>query len=384
MKICDLTQIYSPVGGGVRSYLMAKRDFIRRKTSHEHLLIVPGEKTEKVEGGRTQIWTVRGPTVNATSRYRWMMDLPALLKILYAERPDVVEAGDPYHAAMVARNWANRRGARFYMFYHSHFPDALLRTVLKFAGSWARGVTEQWAADYLRNLAQSGRGVFVASRHLIGVLRGWGVPRLQYLPLGMERDVFQPVSEDQRLALRKKLGLPEKAQVILYVGRFSPDKDTGLLLRAWEKMEEIRPEGWTGVMVGDGQMKGDVEKFIRKHPRIRHVPYLQTQKELAEWYQAADLLIHPGRWETFGLVLLEAQACGLPVIGFRGGAMEEQAADHQDWPRGRSSVDLAEATMLRLGSLTQELREKVARHVQDHFSWEKTFTRQMEVYESGE
>ena len=384
MKICDLTQIYSPVGGGVRSYLMAKRDFIRRKTSHEHLLIVPGEKTEQVEGGRTQIWTVRGPTVNNTSRYRWMMDLPALLKILYAERPDVVEAGDPYHAAMVARNWANRRGARFYMFYHSHFPDALLRTVLKFAGSWARGVTEQWAADYLRNLAQSGRGVFVASQHLIGVLRGWGVPRLQYLPLGMETDVFQPVSEEKRMVLKKKLGLSEKTRVILYVGRFSPDKDTGLLLRAWEKMEEIQPEGWTGVMVGDGQMKGDVEKFIRKHPRIRHVPYLQTQRELAEWYQAADLLIHPGRWETFGLVLLEAQACGLPVIGFRGGAMEEQAADHQDWPQGRSSADLANATILRLGSLTLELREKVARHVQDHFSWEKTFRRQMEVYESRE
>jgi len=117
------------------------------------------------------------------------------------------------------------------------------------------------------------------------------------------------------MVLKKKLGLPEKTRVILYVGRFSPDKDTGLLLRAWEKMEEIQPEGWTGVMVGDGQMKGDVEKFIRKHPRIRHVPYLQTQRELAEWYQAADLLIHPGRWETFGLVLLEAQACGLPVIG---------------------------------------------------------------------
>ena len=156
MKICDLTQMYSSQGGGVRSYLLAKRRYIRERTSHEHILIVPGSRTEQVEGGRTQVWTVRGPLVNRTSRYRWMMDLPALLRILYSERPDIVESGDPYHAALVARNWANRRGSKFYMFYHSHFPDAILRTVLKFAGGWARSVTEQLAGDYLRHLATGG------------------------------------------------------------------------------------------------------------------------------------------------------------------------------------------------------------------------------------
>ena len=111
------------------------RRYIREHTPHEHLMIVPGARTEQVEGGRTQLWTVAGPLVNRTSRYRWMLDLPALLRILYQEHPEVVEAGDPYHAAMTSRNWANRRGSDFYMFYHSHFPDALLRTVLKFAGT---------------------------------------------------------------------------------------------------------------------------------------------------------------------------------------------------------------------------------------------------------
>ena len=75
MKICDLTQIYSPLGGGVKSYLQAKRQYILEQTPHEHLMIVPGAKTEQVEGGRGQIWKVRGPMVNRTSRYRWMLDL---------------------------------------------------------------------------------------------------------------------------------------------------------------------------------------------------------------------------------------------------------------------------------------------------------------------
>lgn len=382
MKICDLTQVYSPMGGGVRSYLMAKRRFIREQTDHEHLLVVPGQKTEQVEGGRTQIWTVKGPLVNTTSRYRWMLDLPALLRILYEEKPQIVEAGDPYHAALVARNWANRRGARFYMFYHSHFPDALLRTVFKFAGNWARAVTEQLAGDYLRNLAQSGRGVFVASQHLIGVLQHWGIPRLLHLPLGVDTQVFLPATKEKRLEVRKKLGLPLDVPILLYVGRFSPDKDTALLLRTWTKMKELSSRPWIGIMVGEGQMKNVVDEYTQNHPQVRRVPYLQKTEELAEWYQAADLLIHPGRWETFGLVCLEAQACGLPVVAFRGGAMEEQACDVAYWPEERSSNALAEAVLRRLFSLTFLDRTQAAQFVAGKFSWNKTFTHQMKIYES--
>jgi alpha-1,6-mannosyltransferase len=382
MKICDLSQMYSPQGGGVRSYLLEKRKFLRENTSHEHLMIVPGSQTERVEGGRTQIWTVRGPMVNRTSRYRWMMDLPALLRILYAERPDVVESGDPYHAAMVARNWANRRGSKFYMFYHSHFPDALLRTILKFLGPWARSVTEQLAGDYLRRLALSGNGVFVGSRHLIRILGGWGVPRLIHLPLGVDTKIFQPVSPQRKRELRKKLGLALETRVLLYVGRFSPDKDTALLLRAWSSLERKEPSDWIGVMVGGGQMKDEVDGYVRTHPRIRTTPFLKDPAALAEWYQAADLLLHPGRWETFGLVLLEAQACGLPVIAFRGGAMDEQSHDVTHWAAERSSEAFALAVQKRMHRLDDNDRKPLISFIENNFSWDKTFARQLAEYES--
>jgi alpha-1,6-mannosyltransferase len=380
MKICDLTQIYSPRGGGVRSYLEAKRRFIRDQTAHEHLMVVPGARTEQIEGGRSQLWTVAGPLVNRTSRYRWMLDLPALLKILYAERPDIVESGDPYHAALVSRNWANRRGSDFYMFYHSHFPDALLRTVMKFAGSWARAWVERTAGDYLRNLADTSRGVFVASHYLMRILSGWGMQGLIHLPLGVDTRTFYP-DEVQRQEIRKRLKLPQEDPVFLYVGRFSPDKDTALLLRAWMKIGEQMKGPWTGVMVGDGQMTDVVETFVRHNPHVRRVPFVKKPEELADWYRAADLLVHPGRWETFGLVLLEAQGCGLPVVGFRGGAMDEQAADSDAWSSEKSSSGLAEAVVRKAKKLDVADRKRAARFVADRFSWEKTFARQMEVYE---
>lgn len=381
MKICDLTQIYSSRGGGVRSYLEAKRRYIRDHTPHEHLMIVPGARTEQVEGGRTQLWTVAGPLVNRTSRYRWMLDLPALLRILYDQHPEIVEAGDPYHAAMISRNWANRRGSDFYMFYHSHFPDAMLRTVLKFAGSWARGWVEKVAGDYLRNMSQNSRGVFVASRHLMKVLSGWALERLIHLPLGVDTRVFRPDGGKSRREIRERLGLPQDRPVFLYVGRFSPDKDTALLLRVWMKIGERMKTPWAGVMVGDGQMTDVVEKFVRHSPNVRRVPFVKKPEELADWYRAADLLIHPGRWETFGLVLLEAQGCGLPVVGFRGGAMEEQAAELDSWSSEKNSSGLAETVIRKALALQEGDRARAARFVEDRFSWERTFARQMEVYE---
>lgn len=381
MKICDLTQIYSSRGGGVRSYLEAKRRYIRDHTDHEHLMIVPGGRTEQVEGGRTQLWTVAGPLVNRTSRYRWMLDLPALLRILYQEHPEIVEAGDPYHAAMISRNWANRRGSDFYMFYHSHFPDAMLRTVLKFAGTWARGWVERVAGDYLRNMSQNSRGVFVASRHLMKVLSGWGLEGLVHLPLGVDTTVFRPDGGTSRREIRERLGLPQDRPVFLYVGRFSPDKDTALLLRVWMKIGERMKTPWAGVMVGDGQMTDVVETFVRHHPNVRRVPFVKKPEELADWYRAADLLIHPGRWETFGLVLLEAQGCGLPAVGFRGGAMEEQAAELDTWSSEKSSSGLAEAVIKKALAFREGDRTRAAKFVADRFSWERTFARQMEVYE---
>jgi len=383
MKICDLTQIYSPLGGGVKSYLQAKRQYILEQTPHEHLMIVPGARTEQVEAGRGEIWRVRGPLVNRTSRYRWMLDLPALLKILYRESPDIVEAGDPYHAAMVARNWANRRGVDFYMFYHSHFPDAMLRTVLKFAGTWARKWVERVAGDYLRNLADKGKGVFVGSRHLMRVLDGWGVKRLIHLPLGVDTTVYRANSEKDRMETRRRLGIPHNQRILLYVGRFSPDKDTALLLRSWLKIGQLYKQPWLGVMIGDGQMTEAVETFTRHFPQVRRIPFLHHPHELAEWYQAADLLVHPGRWETFGLVLLEAQGCGLPVVAFRGGAMDEQAAELNGWAKEKTSGALAETVVQKLHTLSPSDRDQAADFVRQNYSWEKTFSRQIQVYAGG-
>jgi alpha-1,6-mannosyltransferase len=135
-------------------------------------------------------------------------------------------------------------------------------------------------------------------------------------------------------------------------------------------------------MVGGGQMKDLVDGYVRTHPKIGTTPFLKNPAALAEWYQAADLLLHPGRWETFGLVLLEAQACGLPVIAFRGGAMDEQSYDVTHWATERSSEAFSLAVQKRMHRLDDNDRKPLISFIENNFSWDRTFARQLAEYES--
>jgi glycosyltransferase involved in cell wall biosynthesis len=111
---------------------------------------------------------------------------------------------------------------------------------------------------------------------------------------------------------------------------------------------------------------------------------LKSSSELAEWYQAADIFLHPGRWETFGLVLLEAQACGIPVVAFRGGAMEEQSLDVTDWAIERSASSFAHAVANKLRRPENGNNRTLRTFIEENFSWNRTFAQQLAVYEGSE
>jgi alpha-1,6-mannosyltransferase len=101
MKVCDLTQFYSPFSGGVKRYLEEKRKYANAH-GHEHLLIVPGKSTEKIENPSDKTYFIASPLVSRTSRYRALLNLGAVEEILEREKPRVIESSDPYQVAWKA------------------------------------------------------------------------------------------------------------------------------------------------------------------------------------------------------------------------------------------------------------------------------------------
>jgi len=158
VKICDLTQFYSPLSGGVKRYVHEKLHWIQTKSpDDEHILVIPGEKTEVTAGDRSRIYSIRSPLVSRSSRYRALLNLRAIGEILERERPDIIESSDPYQVGWKAVSVGRSLRIPVVGFYHSHFAEAHLHGPARFLLPAAR--------KYVRNLYNRFDATLVPSEH---------------------------------------------------------------------------------------------------------------------------------------------------------------------------------------------------------------------------
>ena len=224
MKICDLTQFYSPVSGGVRRYVEQKVAYVRNaRPDCQHILVVPGDTTNCTGDGVSRVYTIASPLVSRTSRYRALLKLHLVEEVLEREKPDIIESGDPYQLAWKAV--ASGRGLDIPVvgFYHSHFPEAYIRSVAKYFGSMAIAIAEDMSRRYVKTLYNSLERTFVPSPILAALLRNWGVERVESIDLGVDADVFRPNGTPPSL-LRQELNIPADRRLLLYVGRLASEK----------------------------------------------------------------------------------------------------------------------------------------------------------------
>ena len=147
--------------------------------------------------------------------------------------------------------------------------------------------------------------------------RRYGVPeeKLFLVPHAVDNDFFQQQRAalgPRRGELRRRLGVPDDAVLLLYAGRFAPEKRLGDLLEAVRRLDD--PRAWLA-LVGAGRERARLEQQAAALG-LKQVlfPGFQTQAELAEFYTAADIFVLPSEREPWGLVLNEAMNFGLPAV----------------------------------------------------------------------
>ena len=171
MKICDLTQFYSPLSGGVKRYVHEKIAYIGNYLpATEHILIVPGPKTQMTCNGRSRIYSIRSPLLSRASRYRALLNLRAVEEILEQERPDIIESSDPYQVGWKAIAIGRSQKIPVIGFYHSHFPEAYLRGSIKFLGKRGTHRAMKLTRSYVRKLYNQFQVTLVPSELLADVL----------------------------------------------------------------------------------------------------------------------------------------------------------------------------------------------------------------------
>ena len=194
-------------------------------------------------------------------------------------------------------------------------------------------------------------------------------------------------------AARRRLGLPRDAYVLLFVGRIQPLKAPDVLLRAAAGMLADDPALRSRLVVavvggpsGSGRARPEELQRLAAHLGIADVVRFEPpcpQRELAQWYRAADVTVVPSHSESFGLVALESQACGTPVVAAAVGGLRTAVRDGESGILidGHDPADYA-AVLRRLGEVPR-LRARLGRGGVRHaasFGWSGTVDRLLEVY----
>ncbi|HJS89536.1 MAG TPA: glycosyltransferase [Steroidobacteraceae bacterium] len=356
--LVDTTLFFSPTSGGVRRYLTAKHAWLAAHSRWQHTLVVPGAVDRTERGG---VCTLAGHPVPGSFNYRLPLNPRRWLQLLDALEPDLIEAGDAFHPAWAAWHVARRRGIPLAAFYHSNLPQIISRRV---GGS----LSERALGRYVSWLYARFDVVFAPSRLMCDLLNGLGVQQAVHQPLGVDAEVFCP--ERRGEWLRQRLGLSPAARVLVYAGRFAGEKNVPVLLDAFARL---------GAPYHLLLLGGDREG--RPAANVTMLPFRRDSIELAQWLASADALVHAGTKETFGLVALEAMACGRPVVAARAGAIPEFVDDRVGvLAEPGSGPRMAEAVAALyerdIGELGANARSRVLRR----FTWHRAFQGQMATY----
>jgi alpha-1,6-mannosyltransferase len=381
LKLCDLTQFYSPLSGGVKRYVQEKIRYIQAAARDEHVLIIPGPKSAMVEAERSRIYSIRSPLLSRTSRYRALLNLRAIEEILERERPDLIECGDPYQVAWKSIASGSALRIPVVGFYHSHFPEAYLRTTARFLGQTATEFMIDLARRYVRQIYNQFEATLVPSARLGALLTSWGVQNVHAVDLGVDVEVFRPEPEDA-VATRESLGIPDERCLLLYVGRLAQEKNTQTLFAAFELLVRREPQRYHLLIVGDGMQRPHLRDLQRRAGAVTWRQYCTDSPELARYYRAAELLVHPGVQETFGLTALESQACGTPVVGIRGSYMDRIIFGSQEhWATENSVAALADAIASAAAGRLRDMGLAAARNVRVHYAWPAVFGELFRLYD---
>jgi len=185
-----------------------------------------------------------------------------------------------------ARAHCIRRGLSFTTAYHTCFPEYVKPRF---------GVPLAWTYAWLRRFHSRSSAILVSTQTIAKMLEARGFSRVVPWSRGVDLELFQPAPDRFGDLTRP---------VFLYVGRVAVEKNIGAFLA-------LDLPG-TKVVVGDGPQRSELE---RRYPEAVFVGS-KSGRELASYYQRADVFVFPSRTDTFGLVLIEAMACGTPVAAY--------------------------------------------------------------------
>lgn len=272
MRIALITDAWHPQVNGIVTTI----------TQLERALLGLGHEVQVVGPDRFRTWPCPGyPDVGLA-----FLCGPRLRPMIRGFRPDAIHLVTEGPVGFAARRYCRHCRIPYTSSFHSYFAEYLKLRI---------GLPLVIGYGYLRWFHRRSARVMVGTDTLAGDLRRKGFSRLVRWPLGVDTELFRP---------RDQSGIQDRRPVFLYVGRVAIEKNV-------EGFLSLDLPG-SRYVIGDGPQRTELQT---RYPEARFLGYQQGER-LAALIAAADVLVFPSRTDTFGLVLLEALASGVPVAAY--------------------------------------------------------------------
>ncbi len=301
MRVAIITENFLPKLDGVTRTLARLLEHLQTN-GHEALLLGPDSGMEKYAGA--ELIGTAGLPFPFYPELKFNFFRPLFMRRLNEFRPDIVHLVDP-----VILGATGVAAARFFNIplvssYHTN--------LAAYCEHFGFGLLTRPMWLYNRFIHSQCALTFCPSPSTAAMLRLQGFDHLRIWPRGVDMRLFQPEcrSEELRASWLSERDEPQNKTVLLYVGRVSWEKNLRLLIQAYQGMDTTRCHL---VIVGDGPAYAEVQQEFSGLP-VTFTGYLRGS-ELATAYASADVFAFPSYTETFGQVVLEAMASGLPVAG---------------------------------------------------------------------
>jgi len=371
LVVCDLTQSWSATGGGIATYLREKRDYVLARTPHHLLQIVPGPEDRVTVDGRHIFAEVAAVPVRGSPNYRFILRTRTVRDLLAHYRPAVIESLCPWVLPWTAIN--HRRAfpeTALVAGYPTDFPNAQIYRVGRAKFGEPVGRSLRWLSyGYARMTYREFDWVYALGEEARAALAQRKVERTSLLTLGVDGHRFTPAARDP--GYRAELGLGGEGPLLIYAGRLDNEKRADRLVAMFKRLPADL--GAAMVLIGDGKLRDQLTAEARGLP-IALPGYETDRARLARALASSDIYVSAMADETFGISVIEAQACGLPVVGVASGAMPDRV------PPGLGLLGPVDDVQAMADNVVAVWRQGAAAigaaaraHVVERYSWDRTF-----------
>ena len=379
MKILITTEWYTPViNGVVTSVLNLQREL--EKLGHEVKILTLSHTTESyTEGNVTYIGSLNAGTVYPQARVAVNLRSEEILNLI-EWHPQVIHSQCEFSTFLIAKKIARELNIPIVHTYHTVYED--YTHYFSPVKKWGQAAVSAFSRKVLSHT----KCVIVPTEKVKQILMRYGVKEeIRVIPTGIDMSRYSKVlSQDERINLRLKLGIPVQASVAVFVGRLAREKNLEEII---SMVSAANLENFRLLIVGDGPHRQTLEDYVDECGIREQVIFtgMISPENIYQYYQVGDVFVSASTSETQGLTYVEALANGLPALCRKDECLSGVIENGVNGWQYENNADFTGRLQIIFAPENQEFRRKLSENaregVYERYSAERFAENMEQVYE---